>query len=115
MKTDFGTKYDVSVDMLTGIILIYLLYTNFYKNYPFKLIVFILILLLQLILFSLKLNCIDSDRKLKLWEKGIKYIVNKIGLTCNKNLKYFLDMFDPGMNYLVFTLFLCYTLFIKTN
>ena len=103
MKSKFGEKYDLIVDIISHVAIIGILYKKYYINHYKHIIIFVIYLIVVFWLFSFKSKCGDQ-KNLKEWEKNIR---DKADIKCNNNISFR----DPGFNYLVGILVLIYTFY----
>jgi phosphatidylglycerophosphate synthase len=109
MHTEFGAILDATVDVLSIVTTIFVLYLRYYYNNPLFLYILSSSLLMYLFITTIKVkNNGKSGIKLKSWERMLTYI--PINLSYNTFL---VHLFDPGLGYCIFMFSIYYTLFIK--
>jgi phosphatidylglycerophosphate synthase len=106
MKSKFGEKYDVISDLLSGAIIIFVLYNNYYKNNLKPFFIFILILCINYLLIFLKIDCAKNKNELKFWEKKLSFLRK-----CDsKILNSITNLTDPGMIFFIILIFIYITI-----
>lgn len=101
LGSKLGAYYDSFVDILTTFLIYYVLYNYYNKKYTI-----LLILLVFLIFFIISLKKLKNKQKVKFWEKIIYNKTLSTDLNKNKLLYKILNLFDPGLSYLIILIFL---------
>ena len=114
MKSKFGAIYDASVDNVTIIAMIIVLFMRHYvKN---RVPYYIILLLIPILLFIqiLKTKCLKR-KEMKIWEENIldNANINVDKKEC-KNMR-LIKLYDEGLNYVVIVLALIYTLYFHND
>ena len=114
MKSKFGAIYDASVDNVTIIAMIIVLFMRHYvKN---RVPYYIILLLIPILLFIqiLKTKCLKR-KEMKIWEENILDNANiNIDKKECKNMR-LIKLYDEGLNYVVIVLALIYTLYFHND
>lgn len=99
LGSTFGAYYDSFVDILTTVLIYYVLYNYYNKKYTI-----LLILLVFLIFFIISVKRVKNKKKF--WEKLIYNKRLSQDLNKNKLIYIIINLFDPGMSYLSILIFL---------
>ena len=112
MKSYFGAIYDVSVDVITILLIVLVLFKIYYVKNRNPLFIMLLFVPILFIIQILKTNCFNTT--LKVWEINL---IKKIKIINVKYCNYLtvIKKYDEGFNYLFITLCLIYTLYFHTD
>ena len=96
-----GSYYDSFVDILTTILIAFVLYKYYNKTNSI-----LLLFLILFIFFIISIKKVKNKKNLKFWEKIIYNKTLSVYLNKNKSIKKCLNLFDPGLSYLTIFIFL---------
>jgi phosphatidylglycerophosphate synthase len=114
MKSKFGAIYDVLVDNITILAIIIVLFLKHYVKNRKPYYIILCFIPIMLCIQIIKTRC-SKKKEMKIWEKNILYNenINLDKKEC-KNIAV-IKLYDEGINYLLITLTLIYTLYFHKD